>query len=481
MSQNAYRETWFSRGAGVLSRMGLIPNGTQRRRSVQWFSSVIAIGVSAVFQFAGIVILARSLGPEEFSIIVATAAVASVAVEFVGLGSGDMLIRSVSRNPATYAGAFGRALKIIAVTLLPGSIAALLAATTMSGQYQTVWVLFLLTLSEIISIRFIILLEQIAIAHHRTQVANGYKLLSAALRFSAIAGACLILGVTSASAWAGHYAAAVVAIVGCCTLHAIKTFGPPEFSTPPGAQHAGLLFSAMQIVRAMQFAMDKVAVAAIASPAAVGVFGMASRVAQFSVLPASALTRITYPTFFARGANGTREAARYGLGILPVSLLIASLSSAGVIVLSFFLDDILGSAYADAGFYLRLLALLPVLSTLQNVAGDILSGSDRQHYRFLSGIAGLLIMALATWTGMHGWGITGAIVGFMLGQFAIAAFTGLAIGWALHDDAKRSAEGSMPIGAQAGGGTRTGSLFPRLTPARYRKRITALFLSDADR
>ena len=65
----------------------------------RWIESILSLAAMALFQIGGFIILARSLGVEAYGVIVAIAATVGIAVEFVGLGCGEILIRAVARDP----------------------------------------------------------------------------------------------------------------------------------------------------------------------------------------------------------------------------------------------------------------------------------------------------------------------------------------------------------------------------------------------
>jgi len=392
----------------------------KRNFAARWLSSMAAIGCNAALQFAGFILLARSLGPLEFSAVIATGAAASIAAEFVGFGSGDLLVRAVSRDQGAFARAFGHTVKLGVIAILPVSLAFLAVVGFFFGASHAPWTLFLLIVAEVLFLRSAATAELAAIAHHRTYVANVYRVASAAFRLALIAAACLIVGVDRAESWAVWYAVGVVLFIAATWAHLVTRFGRPDFAGMPKSWSAGFLFSAMQVVRAAQFALDKFAVGVVASTATVGIYGTASRIALFGGMPASAMTRITYPVFFERGAAGIGEALRYALKLAPASLAVSLLSCAGLALISFLIEPMLGPSYADAQAYLLMLALLPLASAAQNVAGDILTGADHQGHRVAAACLGLALTGILTSLGAFHAGVAGAIAGYIAGHFLTA-------------------------------------------------------------
>jgi O-antigen/teichoic acid export membrane protein len=393
------------------------------RRSIasRWLSSLATIAINAVMQAVGLLIFARTLGPAEYAVIVAASAVAAIASEFVGFGAGDLLIREVSREPSAHRSAFGRALRLTAISFVPASVLAAAVAAVWFRSSASFAVLLILVASEIAAARIVFMTEQIAIAQHKTHAANANRIFATAIRFGVICIAVLFAGVSTAAQWAPFAAvSATICAVGCLAITS-RRFGSPDLRAPFGSDfHIGLMFTLMQIVRAVQFSMDKFAVGWLAPGGTVGSFGVASRISQLGTLPAVAVTRITYPVFFAEGASGLCPAIAFARRVLPPVVGISLASSIGIALVAYVLPALLGPAFAVAKPFLLLMALLPVAAALQNLAGDVLSGADFQEHRLTAGLIGLTLAILAAITGGWAYGLTGAVAGYMIGQFLLA-------------------------------------------------------------
>lgn len=406
----------------------------------RWLSSLATFGGNAVVQAAGLVIFARTLGPAEYAVVVLAAATAAVAGEFVGLGAGDLLIREVSRDNNAHRREFGYAIWSVALTLLPVTLAASLVAWKSFDVAASLWVLLVLIFSEVVAARTSFMAEQIAIAHHATHKANAVRIFAILTRFLMVCVAVFFAGVTTASGWAVYaLISSIIIAAGSITMSAWR-FGPPDLKDGPGRwRHIGILFSLMQIIRAVQFSLDRFGVAAVAPLATVGAFGVASRASQLGIMPASAITRITYPLFFKKGADGLGAAFSFGMRIAPAVVAIGLLSSAALAVVAMALPIALGPAYAASKNFLLMLALMPLASALQNLAGDILSGADFQKERVVAGGIGLILACVTVFVGAHWHGVTGAVVGYMVGQFLAAA-----AGWAMVAALRRAACRTAP-------------------------------------
>jgi O-antigen/teichoic acid export membrane protein len=124
--------------------------------------------------------------------------------------------------------------------------------------------------------------------------------------------------------------------------------------------------------------------------------------------------------FFAEGATGLPAALRLAKRVCPAILGIGLISTVGVALIAYVLPHLLGSAYEPAKPFLLMMALLPLAAGLQNLGGDVLSGADFQLQRLTAGIAGLALTIVITLLGGMTFGVAGAIVGYMVGQFVFA-------------------------------------------------------------
>jgi O-antigen/teichoic acid export membrane protein len=394
-----------------------------------------AICSNALLQALSLILIARNLGPSEYAVIVAATACAAIAAEFVGLGTGDLLIRDVSRDSNAHARAFGQALRLIGLTILPFCLVATLIAEQWFGPSQSMLVILTLVASEIVAIRFAWLGEQIAIAHHAIHTATVSRIFASSVRFAAVVVA-VWMGTRTAQEWALYSVISSAILAAGCLAISIRRFGVPSFVRAAGASRDGLFFSLMQIIRAAQSSLDKFAVGSVATAATLGSFGAGSRVAQLGTMPAAAVLRMTYPTFFSEGSAGIRAATRLARRLAPSVLGLGVLSAAGVVGVAYLLPYFLGPEFGDAKAYVIMLSPLPVAYALQTLGGNILSGANFQAHRTIAMAAGLILTLVASFLGAQLAEVSGAIMGYVTGNFLFAASTWIAV-WRLLQPADR--------------------------------------------
>ena len=84
-------------------------------KDISWM--LIARLVNVFIQAAYFVILARSLGAENYGSFVGVSALASLLFPFVSLGSDDILVKEVSVNRQAFSSYWGNALLILLVNI----------------------------------------------------------------------------------------------------------------------------------------------------------------------------------------------------------------------------------------------------------------------------------------------------------------------------------------------------------------------------
>jgi O-antigen/teichoic acid export membrane protein len=319
---------------------------------------------------------------------------------------------------------------MVALTIVPMVLLGSVLAHYWFKPIATFPVIVVLVASEVVTVRMVFLAEQAAIAHHQTMAANANRVFATMVRLSTICFAVFIMRIETATEWSVFAFWMAIISAGGALAMTLARFGAPDLGAPlRSSVHMGAQFSLMQIVRALQFSADKLAVGWLGSPGTVGAFGIASRFAQLGMLPAIAVTRITYPTFFAKGAQGLPVALGFAMRILPAIIGIGLLATGGVASLVWVVPTLFGSEFAEAKPFILLLACLPLLAGLQNVAGDTLSGSDRQPERLRAGVIGLALLVAAVLAGAS-FGVMGAVIGYMIGQllFTLVSWSAVLMG-----------------------------------------------------
>lgn len=385
----------------------------------EWLESFLSLMAIAGFQIAGFIILARSLGVEAYGVIVAISATVAIAGEFVGLGCGEILIRAVARDPASYARHFGQALILVGITLPVVLTIALMSQNILFSLPVAFYVIALLTASDLITGRASVLAEHVAIAHRAIRVANAYRLFSGAMKGITIAVACFLFDVQTLEQWWPWQVGQAIFAMVLYTGHVIRRFGRPRWSLEVSSVQRGLIFALTQILRATQFNIDRMIIGTFGNVSVLGMYGAATRLVQVSLLPVQALLRMTYPTYFARGRDGIVATWAYARRLFPFVLLLSVGIAAALALASEFVIPVFGSSFAGAGGIILWLAPLPILVSIQYIFSDALTGADYQAIRTSLLAGGLVLNAILIALGVNWFGTPGIVGAVLLSNVSL--------------------------------------------------------------
>jgi O-antigen/teichoic acid export membrane protein len=397
--------------------------GVQRWQMVQRYASSTAyMGISLVAHAAGLVILARALGTEQFGLLTLVTTGSNLGLTWCGLGSGEVLRRMVSRDVATYPQALGHALILVLSTgVFLSIVCALILArvvTASPNPWTNTLLIGMIVVSNILLFAWIGLAEQILLAHDRLTAANLVNLSSGAGRVIAVVLACLVFGVSTLEGYAyWHLGFYLILAIGCVV--SVVPFGRPRGGILRDELKRGATISLAGLMIMLRKNVDVLMVNAIATPAMVGIYAVASRVVATASVVTASLDRLVYSNLARAGQAGPAATlaaasryARYALGLCGVT--VASLWIAAPLI-----PFVFGEAYRSAIPLVQILAGTLVLTSLHWLAVDALTAAERHTERLIveviTGVVGVVgLIVLGRWFGMTGvlWSVylSGALV-----------------------------------------------------------------------
>lgn len=392
---------------------------------------------TAALQLLNFILIARAIGPAGYGVVVAVAAVVTVAVELVGLGCGDMLTRTLAREDGKVRLAFGNALALVLLTFPPVLAGAALVLWLMIAG-QSFWGIGLgLLVAELVSARALALGEHLAIAMRQVELANIFRVGFSLARLAVIVVATVGFGVAGLEDWwiwqalFGLFAGPVVLAV------AATRFGAPIYNLRKFDLRIGSLFATNQMVRALQFNVDRLVMGPIVGAAGLGVYGSGARLVQFALIPVQALLRLSYPQFHEAGQRGIGAARQEAHRVLPSTLFAALVPAGAVWLLAPVVAGLMGPGFEAVADVLRSLAPLPVAIAVQYVYGDVLSGADRQGFRTALSVMSTMVLAGAVWLGSQATGVEGGMRAVVLANGVAALSYVVVVEWLNRRAGKR--------------------------------------------
>jgi O-antigen/teichoic acid export membrane protein len=364
-------------------------------------------GLRLVIQAAYFIIIARCLGAGNYGAFIAVAALISAISPFVGLGSGNLMVKNVARDKTLFQAYWGNGLLMTACTglLLMGFVIGL--CRVVLPQSIPLIVVVLVGISDLIFVRVLDLaawaFQSREMLSHNAQL----NVLISLTRLVGIAGLALAASRSTVVAWSSVYLAGSVlaALIAVCWI----TF---KFGWPRLALHSirsesleGLYFSISLAAQTIYNDIDKVMVARLGSLESAGIYAVAYRLIEVAFLPIRALLNAAYVEFFRRGAAGLQESVRYSRQLLLKSLAYPVFVFGMLLIAAPIVPHILGRGFGEATAALRWLSLLPLLKTLHYFVSDALTGAGYQRLRTFFQVGVAVFNALINlWViPAHGW------------------------------------------------------------------------------
>ena len=354
---------------------------TALARNTAWM--VLGQGLRLVIQALYFVEIARSLGVRNYGAFIGVVALVGIVYPFGSLGSGNLLIKNVSRDPKLFSVYWGRALAITAVFGILLFIMVLgLAKLVLPPEIPRLLVA-LIGASDIFGLNLITQAGQAFQAFERLHWTAAMHVMMSAGR---LAGAIVLVAIhthPSAQEWGYIYCGCSAVVTLLAVLLVSGKLGKPTFrwSVLRSEIREGFYFSASQTAQTVYNDIDKTMLARLSTLEATGVYGAAYRLIDVSFVPISALLWSAYPNFFRAGARGISSSLTYAKPLLLRALSYSALVCVGLLLSSGLVPYILGAEYAPTAEALRWLAILPVFKALHYFLSDTLTSAGYQGIR----------------------------------------------------------------------------------------------------
>lgn len=399
-----------------------------------WFGAYAGSFGSLIFgtlgQIASVLILARYLGAYQFGQLMTVVAVGQVGLNLCGIGAGEAMVRRVARDPAMYPRLLGHNLILV---LGSGVVITAVLVAAIPLIFPDIWnlpnallTLVLLVASQVIGVRWVMMIDQIFLARGRYGTANLITAGNSLVRAGAAVLAFLVFGVTSLGEWAVWlFGAALLAVL--ATLLLIRPFGRPVWQVIRSELPLGLSYSTPAFFLALRQNADLVSLGAFANPAIVGAYAFARRANDQAIVAIDALMRIVYPRLAVVGAEGAIKVVPHAIRYTFIAVALALATSMAVFLVAPLLPVILGDDFAPSVTLLQILCWVILVKAVQAVGYDSL-GAIEQHrfrariYNFGSVIAAGVIAGL---TYLFGW--QGTLAGVYAAEVGITAALWLAL------------------------------------------------------
>lgn len=376
-------------------------------RNAAWL--VIGQGLRLVIQALYFVGIARSLGARNYGAFIGVVALVGIVFPFGDLGSGNLLVKNVSRDKGKFGIWWGRALLTTAVSSTGLFVLVVLLSHFILPNSIPLTLVMLVAASDLFGLTIITICGQAFQAFDRL---NWTATISVLISASRLIGASVLIALhphPSPLQWGYIYCASTTTVAVIASLLVLLKLGYPRFDSQRTAAEVqeGFYFSAGLSAQTVYNDIDKTMLTRLGSLEATGIYGAAYRLIDVCFVPVSALLYASYSNFFRAGTDGIVSCLTYAKPLLvralgyAVFVCIALLFCAGAV------PHFLGSGYAQTAEALRWLAVLPVLKVFHYFFSNALTGAGFQGWRTLIQVAvavfnvliNLWIIPLYSWRG----------------------------------------------------------------------------------
>lgn len=393
-------------------------NGVTRATLPTWIPrGRLAKGTLAVMLWQGarlaalgawVVVVARTLGANEYGVFAGLAGLAASIAGFSGMGIGYLLYQQVAIEPGNF-GAYWRKTRI-AYSITGGLLGACLIAMA-ALMFPTVTIRFsaLVALSEVVAMPFVSAAAYAFAAHERMGWSSALPAMGAMLRLAALA-AFVWSGQSGIEAYLWFHVAAAMAAALLSLLAVRRLLKPPRVQSSLDWRdlRSGSAFSVVWFSGTSLTSWDKALVLRLAGAEASGVYSAAYRIASMVAMPVDALVMAATPRLFRHRKQGGSDG---GLLRYAACAVLAYGVAAGVLVacLAPVLTWMLGAGFESAEGIIRGISLMIPLYGMRQLGGHILVTHDRRRVRALIDLFGLGLMTALAFLLIPGSGVQGGV------------------------------------------------------------------------
>jgi O-antigen/teichoic acid export membrane protein len=340
-------------------------------------------GLRLVIQSAYFVLIARGLEPAQYGAFVAVVAIAAIVSPFVGLGTGNLIIRNVARDPASFSRSWGNGLLVTLITGVLGTV--LVLGCTFILPAHVHWSdLFFIALADLICGGLLYFCAAAFSAQSRFSVTAQINVWWSLSRIIALAILISIKHHPPVHAWAATYLLATLITSVCVLGISMACLGRPTLRTSEiwPELREGFFFSAGLSAQTIYNDIDKTMLARLGDLTSTGIYGAAYRIIDVSLVPLRSLLAAANPGFFRAGhVGGVRETVRFMRKMFLHTIGYSTAVVLGLLIFAPLIPHILGAGYANTVSAVRWLALLPLLRTVHSFFADALTGAGHQRTR----------------------------------------------------------------------------------------------------
>ena len=345
------------------------------------------MGVRVVLQAAYLVLTARALSAAGYGQFAAVVSLVSLIAPLAGLGSGMVMLKRVSGDPAQLSASWAATLRL---TLLSSvAFAALLLPVSVLLLPGVDWRLpAAIVASEILGAPLIV---AAALALQAAGQFAAMHSISVVLYMARLGAAGLVLAllrpVTPEIFAAAHLGATAIGTLVALAVVQWKLRPIYRRAASQASWKEGIPYAASGLIGIVNSEIDKPLMLRLAGAEAAGVFAAAFRLATAVTAPVGALMLAAVPAFFREAAAPPTRAVR----VLGIALGYSLIGAGGMVAFAWVAPLLLGPAFKASAGLLQFLAPWLVFNAARQIGCAALTARGRQSLRLgLEGAAAVL-------------------------------------------------------------------------------------------
>jgi O-antigen/teichoic acid export membrane protein len=375
-------------------------------RNMIWmlFGQMSKVLIQAVY----FVIIARYLGVAGYGAFIGTTAIVSIFSSFSGLGSGNILIKHVSRNHNLFSFYWANAL----LTTFSSGVFLVALVSVVSNFVMPssipLSLVLVIAIGDVIAAKVIDISGQAFQAFHLLKITATLQIMMSLLRCISVV-VLAALSHPSIILWGIVYMSSSLLLMVIAIIITNRKLGKPQlnFRVAPMEWKEGLYFSLSQTMQSGYNDLDKAMLVKMSSLEVGGIYSAASRIIDVAFSPVRSLLYALYAKFFQSGKTGLKHSQSLLKKVLPVSFVYGIIVAAALYLAAPMIPSLLGEEYRSAVTAIQILSVIPLLRTIHYFAADALTGADYQGIRCVIQIVTALVNVLLnlvmipemSWTG----------------------------------------------------------------------------------
>jgi len=382
-------------------------------------------GMQLVIQFGYFMLLSRYLGPSDYGVFVTLSAINGIGVLLIGLGSDHVMIQRVAVDPGNFPRYLGHSVAMSALTMPVVAIFAIAVSHYLVSAHIALSSLLAFVAAHLVFGRIVAVCASAFMAFDRAKLQMLVNVGIAVLRALFLVAAVVLQKDLTLDHWAWWYLAASALGALISVVLVAVVCGLPSPAVIREDISLGLQYCLEFVAIGSVADVDKPAVAQTLGPDIAGQYAAGFKIVDAASAPIRALLYATYTRHFRNASASAAESVRFGLKLVPFSLLI----SVPIAIFLYFVADyipyLIGHDFDGTPEIIQLLALYPLLMGLSGIGADILRAVGKQKLRITLLIITALVMVPAIWAGAVLGGLLGAGLARLIVQISLVGATWL--------------------------------------------------------